>query len=98
MKNLVEVCAVSLLLVPLLKEGARGQVFEVNEEWNFPAGTLQFGADGSITPIKFESSINAALDADQFTHETKEQGGGTGRGVESRIESGRGRQYHRRRS
>ena len=74
MKNLVKFCAFSLLLVPLIEEEARGQVFQVDQEWNFPAGTLEFGADGSITPIKFESSINAALDADQFTHETKEQG------------------------
>ena len=49
-------------------------MFQVNQEWNFPAGTLNFGADGSIIPIKFESSINAALDADQFTYQTKEQG------------------------
>lgn len=74
MKNLVKFCAFSLLLVPLIEEEAKGQVFQVDQEWNFPAGTLQFGADGSIAPIKFESSINAALDADQFTYETKEQG------------------------
>ena len=74
MKNLAKFCAFSFLLVPLIAEEAKGQVFQVNQEWNFPAGTLNFGADGSITPVKFESSLNAALDADQFTYQTKEQG------------------------
>ena len=42
MKNLVKFCAFSLLLVPLIEEEAKGQVFQVDQEWNFPAGTLQF--------------------------------------------------------
>jgi len=75
MQNLMKSCALSLLLVPLAGEQVRGQVFQVDErEWVFPAGILQFGEDGSVTPTKFESSINAALDAREFTYESKEQG------------------------
>ena len=75
MQNLMKSCVLSLLLVPLAGEEVRGQVFQVDEdEWTFPAGILQFAEDGSVTPKKFASSINAALDASQFTYASKEQG------------------------
>ena len=90
MKNLVEFCAFSFLLVPLIEEGARGQGVPGEPGVEFSRRNPPIWADGSITPVKFEASINAALDADQFTYETKEQGRSTGRGVESWIEPRRG--------
>ena len=53
--------------------GQESQVYRVEqqaqwEEWKIPPGTIEFGSDGSFVPAKFANDINAALDADQFTH------------------------------
>ena len=74
MQHLIRSCAFSLLLVPLAGTQVVGQVFQVDRDWNYPAGLIQFHEDGSIVPTKFEASLNAALDADQFIYESKEQG------------------------
>jgi len=37
-------------------------------EWTFPVGTLEITADGSVTPVKFKGTHNAALNAKDFTH------------------------------
>ena len=39
------------------------------KEWNFPAGTLAFSPDGSVTPVEFKGVHNAAVNASAFTHE-----------------------------
>lgn len=50
-----------------------GEVYRVNrrsqwQQWNYPTGTLEFGVDGSLTPIKFQRRHNAALNAADFVH------------------------------
>ena len=37
-------------------------------EWTFPVGTLEFAPDGSVTPVEFKGTHNAALNAKDFTH------------------------------
>ena len=81
MQNPVRICGFLLLLLVLsVGEGVRGQDrFEVNEKrqwerWTFPAGTLELRADGSVKPMKFAPTVNAASNAGQFSHETKKQG------------------------
>ena len=80
MRNSAKWCGASLLLVLWAGEGLRSQDgFQVNEKrqwerWSFPAGTLELGADGSIVPARFAPTVNAALDAPQFFHETKKHG------------------------
>jgi len=49
------------------------QVYQLNQKaqwgnWKIPPGTIQFNPDGSFTPVKFETNINAALSAERFTH------------------------------
>lgn len=53
---------------------AWGEVYRVDrrsqwQEWRFPAGSLELGEDGSVTPRRFApGSLNAALDAARFSH------------------------------
>ena len=67
----------SLLLALLIGAGTtQGEVYRVNQrsqwqEWQFPSGTLELRADGSVIPVKFEGNLNASLDAPQYSHETK---------------------------
>ena len=49
-------------------------------QWTFPAGTLAISPTGSVTPAEFKGEHNAAVNADEFTHELvsgKEVRGGT---------------------
>ena len=49
------------------------------QQWTFPAGTLAFSPTGSVTPVEFKGVHNAAVNADEFTHELvsgKEMRGG----------------------
>ena len=39
------------------------------QQWTFPAGTLAFSPTGSVTPVEFKGEHNAAVNADEFTHE-----------------------------
>jgi hypothetical protein len=85
MKNLLKTNKLPLLLsvllllaVPALVSLAQpsGDIYRVSrksqwEQWNFPLGTLDIKADGSITPVKFLRAHNAALNAAQFTHKLK---------------------------
>ena len=72
------------LLVLLAVAGTgHGEVYQVNrrsqwQEWQFPAGILDLGANGWITPMKFDAIVNAALDAGKFSHPI--YGGGEARG------------------
>ena len=49
------------------------------EEWTFPPGLLQFDPDGAFTLVAFPDTVNAALDAPEYTHigagNTEIQGG-----------------------
>ena len=48
------------------------------EEWSFPAKTLGFNEDGSITPLKLDTQVNASLNATEFVHNklsTEKRGG-----------------------
>ncbi len=38
------------------------------QQWTFPAGTLAFSPDGSVTPVEFKGRHNAAANAGEFTH------------------------------
>jgi hypothetical protein len=38
------------------------------EEWTFPPGLLQFDPDGAFTLVAFPDTVNAALDAPEYTH------------------------------
>ena len=38
-------------------------------QWTFPAGTLAFSPNGSVTPVEFKGVHNAAANASEFTHE-----------------------------
>ncbi len=54
--------------------GSDTQIYRVNrrsqwQQWAFPAGTIEFAANGSLTPVKFRGPHNAALDVGEFTHE-----------------------------
>ena len=54
--------------------GSDTQIYRVNrpsqwQQWAFPAGTIEFAANGSVTPVKFRGPHNAALDVGEFTHE-----------------------------
>ena len=40
------------------------------EQWQFPAGVVELGANGWVTPTKFPDGVNAALDAHRFSHKT----------------------------
>ncbi|MDE2706522.1 MAG: hypothetical protein OXI35_15735, partial [Gemmatimonadota bacterium] len=39
------------------------------QQWTFPAGTLAISPTGSVTPAEFKGVHNAAVNADEFTHE-----------------------------
>ncbi len=68
----------SLLIVPdfalyAQTSGAATQVYRVNrrsqwQQWTFPAGTLDFGLSGSLTPARYKGLHNAALNVGAFTH------------------------------
>ena len=70
---------------------ARGDVYRIDrksqwQEWEFPAGTLQLRADGSVVPMEFEGEeVNAALDASQFSHPA--EGGKTVQGGVQKVGS-----------
>jgi len=52
------------------------EIFEVKtkgqwETWNFPIGTIDIRDDGSIKPVRFESSFNVAPSSPQFVHKLR---------------------------
>ena len=49
------------------------EVYRVNrrsqwQQWTFPVGTLELGRTGTLTPVEFKGSHNAAANAGEFTH------------------------------
>ena len=66
---------VGLLLLPDVRVDAQAetQLYRVNrksqwQSWTYPAGTLEFGRSGTVSPVEFMGSHNAALNASEFTH------------------------------
>ena len=61
-------------------------------QWTFPAGTLAFSPNGSVTPVEFKGEHNAAANADEFTHELvsgKEMRGGAWKAGSNLATAGR---------
>ena len=79
-------CCFALLLLGLSAAAslhAQSTTYRVDSQaqwqaWSFPAGTLELGADGSITPTEFPVPLNASLDAHEYIHKvsSKEWQGG----------------------
>jgi hypothetical protein len=75
---LLAVGLTALLVLPALvlyaqTSGSNLSVYRVNrqsqwQEWTFPVGTLEFAPNGSVTPVEFKGTHNAALNAKDFTH------------------------------
>ena len=83
-KKPIGICFLALFLLPPSGElGAQTSPYRIDQisqwqEWSFPPKTLELGEDGSVTPFRFDTPVNVALDAHQYFHtvNSKEWQGG----------------------
>ena len=89
--------ALTIALLLLGSSTAMGDVYTLDsaakwQSWDMPKGTVRVLAGGQIELVKFNKSINAAVNAANFMHPTQKRGdvrGGIWRAGSNAAEIGR---------